>query len=103
MRLSPTRIEQTLDQFAASVMPDDHPSLPKIREIWGDHTYFVAVNGLNIVEPLDARDPITQLGKVVNLASWTDENATSLSAHEPEPTEVVVEFDSEDDDTDPIQ
>jgi hypothetical protein len=97
MRLSPTRIEQTLDQFDAFVIPDDHPSLSAIREMWGDHTYFLAVNGLNIVEPLDERDPIVQTGTVVNVASWADESASSLAAHEPEPTEVVVEFGAEHD------
>ena len=55
MRLSPSRVEQTLNQFEARVLPDNHPSMPKIKEVWGDHTYFLAVNGLNIVEPLDRR------------------------------------------------
>ena len=38
MRLSPARVEQTLSQFEAQVLPDNHPSMPKIREMWGDHT-----------------------------------------------------------------
>jgi hypothetical protein len=32
------------------------------------------------------------MGKVINLANWTDSSATSLAPHEPEATEVVVEF-----------
>ena len=52
-------------------------------------------NGLNIVEPLDRRDS-GDAGTVINVASWTDSEATSLSPHEPEPTEVVVEFAPED-------
>jgi hypothetical protein len=30
------------------------------------------------------------MGTVVNLANWGDTRLTSLSPHEPEPTEVVV-------------
>jgi hypothetical protein len=93
MRLSPARVEQTLNQFEAHVLPDSHPSMPKIKELWGDHTYFLAVNGLNIVEPLERRDTDVEAGAVVNLANWSDPNATTLAPHEPEPTEVVVEFD----------
>ena len=96
MRLSPARVERTLSQFEARVLPDNHPSMPKIREVWGDHTYFLAVNGLNIVEPLDRRDSDVEVGTVINVASWTDSQATSLSPHAPEPTEVVVEFPPDD-------
>ena len=92
MRLSPARVEQTLSQFEAQVLPENHPAMPKIKQVWGDHTYFLAVNGLNIVEPLDRRDSGVEAGAVINLASWTDSKATSLAPHTPEPTEVVVEF-----------
>ena len=92
MRLTPARIEQTLSQFEAKVLPENHPSVPRIKEVWGDHTYFLAVNGLNIVEPLDRRDSGIEAGAVINVASWTDGKATSLTPHEPQPTEVVIEF-----------
>ena len=100
MKLSPTRVEQTLNQFEAHVIPDDHPSMPKIKGLWGEHTYFLAVNGLNIVEPLGGRDSGVEAGAVINLASWADESATRLAANEPEATEVVVEFDAENDEPD---
>jgi hypothetical protein len=96
MRLSQARVEQTLNQFEAHVIPESHPSMPTIRNLWGDHTYFLAVNGLNIVEPLDRRDSGIEVGTVVNLANWSDANATTLAPHEPEPTEIVVEFAPED-------
>jgi hypothetical protein len=96
MRLSPARVEQALNQFEANVIPDDHPSMSRIKGLWGDHTYFLAPNGLNIVEPIDGGDAGVEVAAVINLADWTDESATSLSAHEPQPTEVVVEFDAGD-------
>ncbi len=95
MRLSPARVEQALSQFEAHVVPDDHPSMPKIKGLWGDHTYFLAPNGLNIVEPVDAGDTGVEVAAVVNLATWTDDSATSLAPHAPQATEVLVEFDAD--------
>jgi hypothetical protein len=92
MRLSSARVEQTLNQFQAQVIPDDHPSVARLKGLFGDHTFFLAANGLNIVEPLGQVDSGLAMGKVINLANWTDSSATSLAPHEPEATEVVVEF-----------
>lgn len=96
MRLSPARIEQTLNHIEASVIPETHPSMAKIKGIWGDHTYFLDVNGLNIVEPVEGPDSGDVMGAVINIANWSDGTATSLTPHEPQATDVVVEFDSGD-------
>lgn len=95
MRLSPMRVEQTLTQFEAQPIPDDHPVLSQLKDLFGDHTFFLAANGLNIVEPIEHGRSGVSTGKVVNIASWTDETATRLQPHEPEATEIVVEFASE--------
>src|ERR1041385_9449401 len=95
MRLSPARVEQALTQFEAHVIPDDHPSMPKIKGLWGDHTFFLAPNGLNRVEPVDGGDAGTEVAAVVNLATWTDDSATSLAPHAPQATEVLVELDAD--------
>ncbi len=94
MRLSPARIEQTLTHIEASVIPETHPAMEKIKRIWGDHTYFLDVNGLNIVEPVDGPNSGGTMGTVINLANWSDGTATSLTPHEPQATDVVVEFDA---------
>jgi hypothetical protein len=95
MRLSQARVEQTLSQFEAQVLPEDHPSMEKIRGLWGDHTYFLAPNGLNIVEPIERDDSGAEVAAVVNLATWTDDSATSLSPHAPQTTEVLVELEAD--------
>jgi hypothetical protein len=33
------------------VIPDDHPMVPKLNELFGDHTFFLNSDGLNVVEP----------------------------------------------------
>jgi hypothetical protein len=89
MKLSPERVNQALGQFDAQVVPEDHPSVPQLNDMFGDHTYFVDSNGLNIVEPAAAADG-QAAGQVVNVASWSDDSQSRLTPHEPEPTDVVV-------------
>jgi hypothetical protein len=60
--------------------------------LFGDHTFFLDSNGLNVVEPNESIDAPART--VVNLANWSDAQLTSLAPHEPEPTEVVVVLES---------
>ncbi len=89
MRLTSAQVERTLNQFDAQAIPDDHPVMAQLSDLFGDHTFFLNPNGLNVVEPVDpAAD--TETGKVVNLADWTDESLTRLAPHPPQVTEIVV-------------
>jgi hypothetical protein len=49
MKLNCVQVERALNQFEASAIPDDHPLIPKLNELFGDHTFFLSSNGLNIV------------------------------------------------------
>ena len=62
----------------------------RLEPLFGEHTYFLAPNGLNIVEPFSADDVGAFFGRVVNLASWSDDSAASLVPHEPVVTELVI-------------
>ena len=90
MKLTSTLIEQTLTQFEAQVIPENHPAVRQLNELYGDHTFFLDGKGLNIVEPVEAPEEEVEAGQVVNLATWNDETPPSLAPHEPEPTDVVV-------------
>jgi hypothetical protein len=90
MKLNPAQLEQTLTQFEAQVIPDDHPLVPKLNELFGDHTFFLDNNGLNVVEPNENTQAGAAAATVVNLANWTDAELTSLTPHDPVSTEVVV-------------
>ena len=90
MKLNAAQIEKTLNQFEAEAIPADHPSMPQLQRIFGDHTYFVDGCGLNIVEPVETDKKDGRLGVVVNLADWTDVSATSLQPHAPQSTEVMI-------------
>jgi hypothetical protein len=95
MRLSSTLVQRTLSQFEAQAIPDNHPSMPELNRTFGDHTFFIDADGLNIVEPATPSEDGHESGQVVRVASWQDANRTSLVAHPPEPTDVVVELGSE--------
>jgi len=92
MKLNSAQIKQTLHQLDAEAIPADHPMLPQLEGMFGEHTYFLDSSGLNIVEPVGAREQDRQMGVVVNLASWTEENAPSLQPHAPESTDLLIAF-----------
>jgi hypothetical protein len=85
-------VARTLTQFEAQAIPDNHPSMPELNRTFGDHTFFLDGEGLHIVEPMVPTDGALAAGKVVRVASWQDADRTSLVAHGPEPTDVVVEL-----------
>lgn len=91
MKLTSTQVDRILDQFEAQAIPDNHPVIPQLQSLFGDHTYFIDKAGLNIVEPTtDSDQQGAELGLVINVATWTDSNPRSLEPHEPEPTDIVI-------------
>jgi hypothetical protein len=94
MKLNSAQVERTLDQFEAQALPDNHPAVPQLNKLFGEHTFFLDSSGLNVLEPVDAPEMETQSGKVVNVAYWSDDNLTKLTPHEPEPTGVVIVLES---------
>ena len=91
MKLTSAQIEQTLNQFQAQAIPEDHPVLPRLNELFGDHTFFIDSNGLNIVEPT-SESAGTQAVRVVNVANWSEGTESGLAVHEPEPTDAILEL-----------
>ena len=91
MKLNSASVDQALNQFSAQPIPANHPVVPRLANMFGDHTFFLDDEGLLIIE---RADPIrgAPAGKVVKLASWSDENHQSLAPHQPEVTDVVVEL-----------
>lgn len=92
MKLTDDMVERTLNQYEARVIPESHPALEQLNRLFGDHTFFLDGNGLNIVEPAETVPGKSRPGKVVTLASWDNDERTSLAPHEPQETELVVEL-----------
>ncbi|MPZ55921.1 MAG: hypothetical protein GEU91_05340 [Rhizobiales bacterium] len=94
MKLTSALVARTLDQIEAQAIPDNHPAVPQLNSLFGDHTFFLDGSGLNIVEPAGSTNSGAQTAQVVKLADWKDANRTSLVPHDPEPTDVVIVLDS---------
>jgi hypothetical protein len=90
MRLNNQLAEHALSQFDAQIIPESHPAIGHLNELFGDHTFFLDMNGLHIVEPAERTPTGVRTGKIVKLASWSDANHTSLAPHRPEETDTVL-------------
>jgi hypothetical protein len=88
MKLTSAQVERALNQIEAQPIPDDHPVVPQLNDLFGEHTFFLDSNGLNIVEPTESAGTGVQSVKVVNLASWNDDDG--LEPHEPQATDIVI-------------
>lgn len=93
MKLNSALVERTLNQYEAQAIPENHPVVPQLSSLFGDHTFFLNANGLSIVEPTGTTDSGAQTAQVVKVAEWNDANRTSLIPHEPEPMDVTVVLD----------
>jgi hypothetical protein len=94
MKLSSAQVKQTLSQFQAEVLPDNHPAVAQLNNLFGEHTFFLDGSGLKVLEPVGVPEMETRTSEVVSLADWSDATLTSLRPHEPEMTGVVVVLDA---------
>jgi hypothetical protein len=92
MKLNSTQVKQTLSQMNAHVLPEDHPAVTQLTDVFGDHNFFLDEGGLKVLEPNETPEAELQSGEVLSLADWTDATLTSLKPHAPEPTGTVVVF-----------
>jgi hypothetical protein len=90
MKLDSAQVERTLSQFQGEAIPDSHPAVPQLNNLFGEHTFFLDRNGLSIVEPASAAGVGSQWAKVVKLANWSEANPNRLEPHQPEPTDIIV-------------
>jgi hypothetical protein len=93
MKLTSEQLARTTSQVDVQALPESHPAVPHLKELFGEHTFLLDNNGLNILEPADANPGgDVQAACVVNLANWSDKTLTRLAPHEPEPTGDIVEL-----------
>jgi len=95
MKLTSSQVEKTLTQYSAQPIPENHDLVPQLSALFGDHTFFLDSNGLNIVElTVEVPRGSTLAARVVNVANWGDEDLSSLAPHEPEPTDTMIDLTS---------
>jgi hypothetical protein len=89
MKLSTPWVDQTQDQFNVLAVRENHPAVETLNQMFGDHTYFLGEDGLHIVEETNAVQRGSDGHEVVRIASWGDDERTTLVPQEPEPVGVV--------------
>jgi len=88
MKLKDTQVDQVLDQLAAEVIPDDHPTVPQLESVFGPHTFFIGSDGLHVVER-GGEAVGEQATYLVKVAHWSDDQKTSLIPQDAEVTDTV--------------
>jgi hypothetical protein len=90
MKLNSVLVEQAGNQLGAEPIPEQHPAMPQLNRVFGDHTFFLDADGLHIVERGETNDDGAEIGEVLQVARWSDGDHTTLSPQQPEPTGVVI-------------
>lgn len=97
MKLNAAQLPKIEEQIGVKAVPEEHPVTPNLKEAFGDHTFFLDAEGLNIVEP--GPSPESSSGNVVKLASWASQERTKLVSHHPEVLPVTVDLESDEPDS----
>jgi hypothetical protein len=90
MKLNSVLVERAVSQIGADPIPDQHPAMPQLNQVFGEHTFFVDNNGLHIVVASETEESGELTGEVMQVARWSDGNHTTLAPQQPEPTGVVI-------------
>jgi hypothetical protein len=91
MKLTSDQVKKALESFDAQAIPDNHPVVTELTGLFGEHTFFVDMEGLSIVEPAPASDG-QEIGRVISIADWVDEGRTRLLPHEPQSRNIAIEL-----------
>jgi hypothetical protein len=93
MKLNDEQVAQVFDQTGADPVPENHQAITELRSVFGDHTFYVAPDGLCVWEPMGHSDTGGQVAEAMVVASWADEEKTELQPHDPKPTAIMVKLD----------
>jgi hypothetical protein len=88
MKLTGLQMAEIEKEFGMVPVPDDSPATPLLNRHFGDHTFYVADTGLLVWDwndPDDDREAV-----LVQVATWSDDDKSSLVQHGPKRLDVVV-------------
>lgn len=90
MKLTSAQIQHVQQQVGVEPIAEEHPVMPQLKDVFGDHTFYLLADGLQILEPVEHPETEGQAAQVVMLAKWANEDRTSLVPQTPEPTDVYI-------------
>ncbi|MDF1793910.1 MAG: hypothetical protein P1U88_18505 [Thalassobaculaceae bacterium] len=96
MKLTTDQTAAVQRQTGADPLPDDNPTMGQLQEIFGEHTFYVAEQGLVVPEPAaeEEVEETVEDGSVEFLlvAIWAGEDKQSLQPIEPQRTGIKLEL-----------
>ncbi|MFX4220523.1 MAG: hypothetical protein ACMVO3_05785 [Thalassobaculum sp.] len=96
MKLTTDQTAAVQRQTGADPLPEDNPAIGQLQEIFGEHTFYVAEQGLVVPEPMPDEeteeavtdDPV----EFLLVAIWAGEDRQSLQPIEPQRTGIKLEL-----------
>ncbi|SDF53731.1 MULTISPECIES: hypothetical protein [Thalassobaculum] len=96
MKLTTDQTAAVQRQTGADPLPEDNPTMGQLQEIFGEHTFYVAEQGLVVPEttPEETAPEAAEDGSVefMLVAVWAGEDKQSLQPIEPQPTGIKLEL-----------
>ena len=93
MKLNGQQVAKVHDQTGGNPIPENHPLFSDLKDVFGDHTFYVVPDGLCVWETMETSNNGGDVMKAMVVASWTDETKTELMPHDPQPTSLIVTLD----------
>ncbi len=90
MKLDMGQIERIREETGIEPIPELEPSLERLEENFGDHTFYVDPMGLYIWQATDPSAETRNEVMALRIASWADDEMSVLQVHEPKPTGRVI-------------
>lgn len=84
MKLTAAQVQTVVDQVEAEPLSEQNPTVAQLEEAFGPNTFFINDDGLHIVEPSGKTDSGSYPAHFIKLASWNDEEKTTLAMHDAE-------------------
>ncbi len=94
MKLDANQIDRISAETGIHPIPETEPSFERLEENFGEHTFYVDPLGLYIWERVEEAEPSQTEVMALQIASWADDDMTTLLVHAPKATGKVVIFEA---------
>jgi hypothetical protein len=108
MKLTAQQVASVKQELGADPIEEANPAVATLRQAFGDHTFYLASDGLFVLEPADevlkedqgaagadGEDPprpLAEPARLILIAAWTDESKTALQPTPARATATVIDL-----------
>jgi len=93
LKLNTTQVERIRTETGIYPIPDTEPSYNTLEDSFGEHTFYVDPIGLYVFETCEDTEMGRKQVRAHQIASWTDDEMTTLQVQPPQATGTVVVLD----------